>query len=250
MWQFSPSMLLSHRGEVWYGLQYGDEREVDIVDPPVGLPCWLLTSKAILSKGLKQLFTRASDHNFGRNYGYQRQSPLTDLSVATNCRLTGVNLGTKPYDLGHDQHIGEWEYFHAGHRARKPFLSLTSKAKTLIVAIDFIFPKLDPNTLDPNTMTWTLDLRFLYGSGLQFDELTINFRVFSHQPRYYDTFATSLRNGIQSDIARVGELLVGKDAVSSTSTTPYKLSDTSNYFGNHEVRQPLVFEYKFSKAKK
>jgi hypothetical protein len=90
-------MLLPHRGEVWYRLHYGDEREEPGVEPPVGLPCWLLTNKAILSTGLKQLFTRAtwswnraSNHKFGRDYDYQRQSPLTDLSVATNCSLTGV----------------------------------------------------------------------------------------------------------------------------------------------------------------
>jgi hypothetical protein len=186
MWQFSPAMLLPHRGEVWYRLHYGDEREEPGVEPPVGLPCWLLTNKAILSTGLKQLFTRAtwswnraSNHKFGRDYDHQRQSPLTDLSVATNCSLTGVHLRTKPYDLGHDQHIGRWEYFHTGDRARKAFLSLTSKVKTLTVAIDFGLPQLDPNLVDPNTMTWTLDLGFLYGSGFKFDELTINFRIIS-----------------------------------------------------------------------
>jgi hypothetical protein len=51
--------------------------------------------------------------------------------------------------------------------------------KTLTVAIDFGLPQLDPNLVDPNTMTWTLDLGFLYGSGLKFDELTINFRIIS-----------------------------------------------------------------------
>jgi hypothetical protein len=65
----------------------------------------------------------------------------------------------------------------------------------------------------------------------------------------YDTFAIGVRIGVQSEIARIGDLLVGKDAVSSNSITPYKFADTSNYRGAYALERPLAFEYKFSRPR-
>ncbi|KAF2832008.1 hypothetical protein CC86DRAFT_365915 [Ophiobolus disseminans] len=238
-------MLFPHNKNEWIQLRYDKFGKEDTV----GLPCWLLTNKAMLSQGLKQLFTHASWSWWGKRsqeFSGVSKSPLVGFSVATNCSLSGFLAIYMAPHSGHGPRIA----IHSSSmvsRIQELAASLTLNLKTLTITTGLFMSTLEASFNVPGIKTYSFDFTCFDASTLQLNELIFHFDVFSYQRSIHEKYAASLRDNLQPEVSRVGHVLVGKEHEMSTDITPYELKPPEKKLRDigHST---LIIEYKFTKT--